>query len=120
MYLSKLIIISSLVFGIGFSSANCVANPTKLDTLKREVVPIGAKSATIKTINLNTADAESLQTLKGIGAKKAQEIVAYRNKVGLIKFYDDLKAIKGFTDKVIDKLQKDNLGVIEIGPIKIG
>ena len=41
-------------------------------------------------VNINTANVEELQQLKGIGAKKAAEIVAYREAHGEFKNVDEL------------------------------
>lgn len=46
-------------------------------------------------VNLNTATAEQLQTLSGIGQKKAEAIVAYRQKNGRFKSIDDIQLVKG-------------------------
>ncbi|WP_218938239.1 ComEA family DNA-binding protein [Parashewanella tropica] len=60
----------------------------------------------LKAININTATAEQLQSLKGIGKKKAAAIVEYRKKHGKFKSVADLKKIKGLGDKFIAKNKK--------------
>ncbi|MHA5107100.1 helix-hairpin-helix domain-containing protein [Oenococcus oeni] len=40
----------------------------------------------------------------GIGEKKAEEIVKYREEHGKFKSIDDLKNISGFGDKTVEKL----------------
>jgi len=42
------------------------------------------------TINLNTANEEELYGIKGIGKKRAHEIVQYRNKHGEFEDWNDL------------------------------
>ena len=42
-------------------------------------------------ININTADATKLEELPGIGATKANSIIAYREEVGGFKSIEDLK-----------------------------
>lgn len=55
-------------------------------------------------VNINTADAQTLsKNIKGIGLKKAQAIVAYREKNGSFKKIEDLKKVKGIGDKLLEK-----------------
>lgn len=58
-------------------------------------------------VNLNTASKEELQAVKGIGAKKAEAIIEYRNKNGSFKTVDDLKNVKGFGDKSVGNMRSD-------------
>lgn len=46
-------------------------------------------------VRLNSATAEQLQVLSGIGQKKAEAIVAYRQKNGLFKSIEDIQLVKG-------------------------
>lgn len=52
-------------------------------------------------ININTADAKVLSELKGIGEKKAEAIVAYREKHGKFASVDELTQVKGITPKIL-------------------
>lgn len=54
-------------------------------------------------ININTADAKTLLELKGIGLKKAQTIISYREQNGPFKSVDDLLHVKGINKKIIDQ-----------------
>lgn len=55
-------------------------------------------------VNINTADAATLAAqLDGIGIKKAQAIVDYRNKYGAFKSMNDLANVKGISDKIVAK-----------------
>lgn len=58
-------------------------------------------------VNVNTADVDTLAKVKGIGKKKAQEIVDYRTKNGNFKAVEDLLNVKGkgMNDKWLDKIQ---------------
>ena len=47
------------------------------------------------TININTADKELLMSIKGIGEKRAEAIIAYRDKNGPFKSIDQLADVKG-------------------------
>ena len=46
-------------------------------------------------ININTATAEELDALKGIGKAKAEAIVAYREEFGAFQSLEELTAVKG-------------------------
>ena len=54
-------------------------------------------------INLNTASPAELETLNGVGAAKAEAIVAYRSEHGGFKSVDELANVKGIGDKTVSK-----------------
>jgi competence protein ComEA len=49
----------------------------------------------IAAVNINTATKEELTSLKGIGEKRAQDIIDYRTKNGPFKSVDDLEKVPG-------------------------
>ena len=57
-------------------------------------------------INLQTASKEELMSIKGIGEKKAEQIIEYR-KTNKISNPEDLKNIKGFGDSVVGNVKND-------------
>jgi len=56
-------------------------------------------------VNLNTATEAELQTVSGIGQKKAQDIIAYREANGKFKSVDELKNVSGIGAKTLEKLK---------------
>jgi competence protein ComEA len=62
-------------------------------------------------VNINTADAETLaMEIKGIGEKRAQAIIQYREAHGPFKSVDDLTNIKGIGVKLVE-MNRDNITV---------
>ena len=62
-------------------------------------------------VNINTADAATLDTLPGIGASTAAKIVADREANGPFKTVEDLKRVSGIGDKKFTQLE----GCITVG-----
>ncbi|HEM3614824.1 TPA: helix-hairpin-helix domain-containing protein [Streptococcus suis] len=56
-------------------------------------------------INLNTATEADLQTISGIGAKRATDIIAYREANGGFKSVDDLNNVSGIGDKTMESIR---------------
>lgn len=56
-------------------------------------------------ININTASAEQLTKLPGIGKSTAQKIVEYRTKNGNFKSADQLLEIKGIGEKKLKEMK---------------
>ncbi len=56
-------------------------------------------------VNINTAKAEELDQLPGIGAVKAAAIVEYREKQGRFERVEDLKKVTGIGDKLFEKVK---------------
>jgi competence protein ComEA len=57
-------------------------------------------------INLNTASAEQLQVLSGVGPATAAAIVEYRESNGQFKSVAELKSVKGIGDKKLQNLSE--------------
>lgn len=62
-------------------------------------------------INLNTATANQIETIKGIGPKTAARIIKQRNAMGRFTRLEDLLRIKGIGPKTLRRLS----GIVEIG-----
>ncbi|WP_025727999.1 helix-hairpin-helix domain-containing protein [Atopobacter phocae] len=63
-------------------------------------------SNTSSKVRLNQATVAELQTLPGIGPKRAEEIINYREANGLFKSIDDLKNISGIGPKTFERLKE--------------
>ncbi|MFI3685464.1 helix-hairpin-helix domain-containing protein [Vagococcus fluvialis] len=57
-------------------------------------------------VNLNQATKEELMTLSGVGEKKAEKIIEYREENGSFKTIEDLKNVNGFGEKSFESLEK--------------
>lgn len=61
-------------------------------------------------VNVNKASAEKIaESLSGVGLKKAQAIVDYRDANGEFKTVESLSAVKGIGTKTIEKNREDIL-----------
>lgn len=57
-------------------------------------------------ININTADATQLMTLDGIGQKKAEAILLYREEKGSFKTIEEMKEISGIGEKTFERFKE--------------
>jgi competence protein ComEA len=101
-----------------FSSANYEVRPVSPPAPSAEEAPaVGratpraeAESAPREAdspavINLNTATAEQLDTLPGVGPATAESILAYRKENGGFKSIDELLAVRGIGPKKLEKMR---------------
>lgn len=76
------------------------ATPKKGDT-NSEVV----QQQAVDKVNLNTADAATLSAkLNGVGLKKAQAIIEYREKYGLFTDVKQLIEVPGFGESLVSRV----------------
>ena len=62
-------------------------------------------------VNINTADALAIsKNIKGVGLKKAEAIIAFREKNGKFETVQDLTKVKGIGKKLLEK----NTGTIVV------
>ena len=71
------------------------------------VVPSDSDSVgeTVGKVDINTADAELLETLPGIGESRAQAIVGYREEHGTFKHIEDIVAVPGIGPTILEGLR---------------
>ncbi|HRK61902.1 MAG TPA: helix-hairpin-helix domain-containing protein [Candidatus Omnitrophota bacterium] len=72
--------------------------------------PAEGQAAVQAPVNLNQASAEELMTLKGIGSKTAERIIAYRQEQGPFQTIDQIVMVKGIGNAKFEKL-KDQITV---------
>jgi competence protein ComEA len=63
------------------------------------IIVLKINAAEVQKININTASAEELVQLRGIGPSHAAKIVAYRQKNGPFKMPEDLVQVPGIGQK---------------------
>ncbi len=63
-------------------------------------------ASAMASVNINTADQSTLESINGIGPAKAQAIIEYRNHEKF-KTVDDLMKVKGFGKKSMEKIRNE-------------
>lgn len=63
--------------------------------------------AALAVVNINTATKEELTTLKGVGDKRAQDIIDYRKKHGNFKSVDDLEKVPGVGPGLMKQIRSE-------------
>ena len=80
---------------------------TKGEELASQQAGSGPTSSTSKEkkVNLNKASLDELKQVKGLGGKRAQDIIDHREANGKFKSVDELKKVSGIGAKTIEKLK---------------
>ncbi len=60
-----------------------------------------------KKVNINTASADELMTLRGIGEVRAKDIIAYRDEHGAFARIEDIMNVSGIKETVFQKIKDD-------------
>ena len=81
--------------------------PTKGEEAASQQVASGTTPSTSKDkkVNLNKASLEELKQVKGLGGKRAQDIIDHREANGKFRSVDELKKVSGIGAKTIEKLK---------------
>ena len=80
--------------------------PTKEEAANQESYSNATGNKESKKVNLNKASLEELKQVKGLGAKRAQDIIDHRETNGKFKSVDELKKVSGIGAKTIEKLKE--------------
>lgn len=90
---------------------------TREEMQEKEIVPgeveiagTDSEDAQEKKVNLNTATAQELMTLSGIGEAKAADILAYREQNGGFQSIEDIMKIRGIKEAIFERI-KDQITV---------
>lgn len=83
----------------------CIVIPSIDEEAGNEMI---SSSNSIKSdkININTATAEELDKLPGVGPAKAEDIISYRESNGRFKTIEELKNVKGIGESSFEKIKE--------------
>ena len=96
--LSELVKIDPKSIGVGLYQHD--VTPKKLDESLDFVV---TKAVNQVGVNVNTASPSLLKYVSGMNKKAIDELISYRDNFGKIKSRDEIKKIKGISDKVFEQ-----------------
>ena len=82
------------------------------------VANIDDGAETFRKLDLNTAAAEELEILPGIGPKKAKAIVDYRERNGCFRCLAQLGEVKGIGEKTLERIAPYVLVSTEVAPVR--
>lgn len=89
-------------------TCNCTGE-TRVQEVSADLLP-RQEGAAENRVNINTADAQTLQGLNGIGESRAQAIIAYRESCGGFGAIEDIMQVDGIKEGVFNKI-KDEISV---------
>ena len=95
--------------------AKSLATQTKAENSgaaqSKATLPAQARDDEGTRVSINSASAEDLaRVMNGVGLKKAQAIVSYREEYGPFKTVDDLKQVPGMGSSLVER----NLAVLTL------
>lgn len=95
----------SSVTGNPAESASQPATQTALQTAVEPPAQPAEENVQTVLVNINTADSEELQTLRGIGKVKAQAIINYRQMYGGFRNIEEITLVSGIGEKTFDSIK---------------
>lgn len=104
LFLATLVVLAGIVWGALFLIAPIWQPGTPVTYMPAlPQTEAAAESAPTQLVDLNTADAETLQTLPGIGPAKAAAIIAYRVEHGPFAALQDVANVPGISEQMTEK-----------------
>ena len=76
--------------------------------MKKILFSLLVAAVSLFAIDINSATAEEFVKIKGIGEKKAERILAYRDEHGKFESIDELKNVKGIGDKIVEIIKNES------------
>lgn len=104
LFLATLAVLAGIVWGALFLIAPIWQPGTPVTYMPAlPQTEAAAERAPTQLVDLNTADAETLQTLPGIGPAKAAAIIAYRVEHGPFAALQDVANVPGISEQMTEK-----------------
>ena len=104
LFLATLVVLAGIVWGALFLIVPIWQPGTPVTYMPAlPQTEAAAESAPTQLVDLNTADAETLQTLPGIGPAKAAAIIAYREEHGPFAALQDVANVPGISEQMTEK-----------------
>lgn len=110
-FVTLLLTAAFLAFSAGwFLRGNAAARPILVET-ERVFAPAESplvlpppKESRAALVNINTASAQELEGLPGVGPSRAADIVAYREANGPFRIPEDITKVKGIGESTMEGL----------------
>lgn len=104
LFLATLAVLAGIVWGALFLIAPIWQPGTPVSYMPAlPQTETAAERAPTQLVDLNTSDAETLQTLPGIGPAKAAAIIAYREEHGPFAALQDVANVPGISEQMTEK-----------------
>lgn len=111
-FVTCLLAVVFIAFAVGwFLRGSTAAQPIRVETERTlsaaENTPVALpapKETQKELININTAPVDVLDTLPGVGQKRAEDIVAYREANGPFRIPEDLTKVAGIGENTLEGL----------------
>lgn len=94
---SAAILIFCSGFWIGYSNSKTTINVNSTVNSPENKNSVNSENSDIALININTADAEELQLLPGIGPALSSAIIEYRSTNGKFESIDEIMNVSGIS-----------------------